>query len=331
MSIIPFGSVGFGCMGMTAFYGNPMASEDSIKLLQGIYELYRKDNKFPHFDTAEIYKTGNPFADGDDIYNEQVLAPFLSSVPRETYTIATKFMPFKYGGACDYETVKGALERSLKRLGLSYVDIYYCHRIPSLEGAVSFAQACERLVSEGLMRHIGLSEINGSWLRQVHNVVPIAAVQQEWSILTRNLELELVPVCSELGIGIVAYSPLSRNLLSCPAEKPTDWRQSNPRFSDENWAKNIALIEKVKLMADSKGVTAAQLSLAWIFHKAKELGVKVLPIPGTTKLTNAASNHASVGVEFTSDEAAALEDLAQQIAGARGDEQYLSMGIEGQQ
>lgn len=264
---LPYGSVGFGAMGLTAFYGPPTSNEASFDLLKGIYELYKNNDKSPHFDTAEIYKTGNPFADGDDIYNEEVLAPFLSSVPRESYTIATKFFPFKYGGACDYETVKGALERSLKRLGLSYVDIYYCHRIPSLEGAIEFVKACERLISEGLMRSIGLSEINGAWLRQVHSVTPIAAIQQEWSLLTRNLEDDLVPVCAELGIGIVAYSPLARNLLSSPTEKPSDWRATLPRFSDENWANNLAVMEKVKVMAANKGVSGAQLSLAWIFHK----------------------------------------------------------------
>ena len=319
-------AIGMGCMGITAFYGAPMKQDDATALLQHAYE-----GGCRHFDTAEIYKSKNPFKDDDGgVYNEAVLAPFLATVPRDSVTVATKFMPFKYGGQCDYATVKGALERSLKRLGLAAVDVYYCHRIPSLPDALEFVAACKRLAGEGLLRHVGLSEICGAWLRRCHAVHPIAAVQQEWSLLTRNLEAELVPVCAELNVGIVAYSPLARNLL-CPAgPKPEDWRATNPRYAEGNWAKNVALAERVAEIAEAKGATAAQLSLAWLLHKAAALGVRVVPIPGTTKRAHSTANLAAAALTVTDEEMSALEALGATVAGARGGEDYVARAIEGQ-
>lgn len=203
-------------MGITAFYGDPMAPEASLQLLHGVQQEFKQKNSsaLPHYDTAEVYKTGNPFVDNEaDLYNEQVLRPFFASIPRDSFTVATKFMPGKYGGACDYDTVKGALERSLGRLGLAYVDVYYCHRIPSLDAGLAFAESCKRLVSEGLMRHTGLSEINGRWLRQAHAITPIIAVQQEWSLMSRSLEAELVPACAEL-VSLRSNQPKFPRLLT---------------------------------------------------------------------------------------------------------------------
>ena len=285
-----------------------------------------------HFDTAEIYKTGNPFADVDgDLYNEAVLSRVLSSAPRDSFTIATKYMPGKWGGKCDYDSVKSALQSSLARLKLDFVDVYYCHRITSEDGAVSFTASCARLIAEGLMKHVGLSEVCGSWLRSAHAVHPVFCIQQEWSLMTRNLEAELVPVCAKLGVGIVAYSPLARNLLTAPAERPTDWRASNPRFSEDNFAANVKLMKRVEDMALEKGVSAGQLSLAWLLHKARDLGVKCMPIPGTTKILHARENFKAVSITLTTEEMTVLEDLADNVVGARGDERYVSMGIEGQQ
>ena len=172
-----------------------MPQDAATALLKGAY-----DKGCRHFDTAEVYKTGNPMTDDDDgIYNEAVIAPFLASVPRADIVVATKFFPFKWGNNCDYDTVKKALQGSLARLGLAYVDVYYCHRIPSLEACLAFVAAGKRLAADGLLRHVGLSEVCGAWLRKAHAVHPIACVQQEWSLLTRNAEELLIPACIELG------------------------------------------------------------------------------------------------------------------------------------
>ncbi|KAJ8599410.1 hypothetical protein CTAYLR_007977 [Chrysophaeum taylorii] len=321
------GGVGFGCMGVTAFYGDAMSDEAAIELFKCVY-----DNGCRHFDTAEIYKTGDPLKDApEDEWNEKQLGLFLRTVPRESFTVATKFMPYKYEAKCDYETVKGALLNSLERLGLEYADLYYCHRIPSLEAALEFTASCKKLQEEGLIKHIGLSEIIGAWLRKCYEVAKIAAVQQEWSLLTRNHEAELIPVCKELDVAVVAYSPLGRNLLTgVVTEPPTDWRGKLPRYSPENIQKNVDLIKEVEGIAASHDCTAAQLSLAWLFHKAKQYGVNVIPIPGTTKQKHAISNIEAAKVKIADNEMAPLEAIAERVAGERGDEDYTGYGIEAQ-
>jgi aryl-alcohol dehydrogenase-like predicted oxidoreductase len=322
-SSLPYGQVGFGAMGMTAFYGAAMSPDDSLALLQGVYNDL---NSSRHFDTAEVYKSG-------DLYNESVLGAFLPTVPRETFTIGTKFMPWLWGNKADYDTVKNALQLSLSRLGLEYVDIYYMHRIPNVEAVKEFAASCKRLIEEGLIRHVGLSECSGPWLREAHQVCPISVVQQEWSLLTRNLEEELVPTCAELGVGIVAYSPLSRNLLTDTTEKPpeSDWRSNLPRYTGAAHENNLRLQQEVKSIADRKGVSTAQLSLAWLLYQAPKLGVRVLPIPGTTKLVNAQSNFAAVQIELEEGDASPLEELAARVQGSRYTEQMMASTIDNQE
>jgi aryl-alcohol dehydrogenase-like predicted oxidoreductase len=323
------GDIGFGCMGITAFYGAPMEEAAATELLASVYELgYR------HFDTAEIYKTGNPFSDDDGgEFNEVVCGKFFATVPRESFTVATKIHPGKHKGKTDYATVKAALLKSLARLKLDYVDLYYCHRIPSKSGALEFMASCKRLVEEGLIRHVGLSEICGAWLREAHAVHPVAAVEQEWSLLTRGaVESELAPVCAELGVTIVAYSPLARNMLCAPtvADVSADWRAQLPRFMPENAAANAALMVEVGACAAAHGCTAAQLSLAWLLARAAQLGVRCFPIPGTTKQAHAAENVAGAKVTLTETELALLETFAARVAGERAYASYVSAAIEGQ-
>ena len=154
-------------------------------------------------------------------------------------------MPQLRGGRSDYATVKGALVDSLSRLGLDYVDVYYSHRVVSRDQAVKFTQSVQRLVKEGLVRSIGLSEVSAAWLRAAHAAAPVSVIQQEWSLLTRGIEEELVPTCLELGIGIVAYSPLARNLLAAPKERPTDQRRKSiPRFAEENFEENQKMLAR---------------------------------------------------------------------------------------
>jgi aryl-alcohol dehydrogenase-like predicted oxidoreductase len=324
--------LGYGCMGITAFYGEPMEDGNAMELLKRVY-----DSGVRHFDTAEIYKTGEMMSEGpDDEYNEVIVGKFLQTVPRDSFTIATKFMPFKHGAKNDYDTVKKSFAASLDRLGLDHVDLYYCHRITSLEGAMEFARAAKRLKEEGLIKGIGLSEIRGSWLKKIHTeVCPIDAVQQEWSLMTRNLEEELVPVCKELGVTVVAYSPLSRNLLASIASTGGDYsafRSSLPRFQGDAYTNNIQLMKNVMLpLAEKYSCSVAQLSLAWLFHRAHEMGVAVVPIPGSTKIKNVESNAESTNILIDAEDMILLDAFAEKVIGARGGEHYTSIGFEAQQ
>jgi aryl-alcohol dehydrogenase-like predicted oxidoreductase len=183
-------------MGITAFYGDSMADDDAIKLLQAAY-----DSGTRHFDTAEVYQQNGK-------HNETILGTFfktLSQHERDSYTVATKYWPAGTEHDYEYDVVKERLMQSLQRLQLDYVDLYYAHRVMTLEGGKTFALTAQRLKEEGLIKAIGLSEVSGKWLEQINNVYPIDAIQQEWSLMTRSLEEELVPVCKKLGIVIVAY------------------------------------------------------------------------------------------------------------------------------
>jgi aryl-alcohol dehydrogenase-like predicted oxidoreductase len=225
--------LGFGCMGITAFYGPRMDDNDAVALLRGVF-----DAGCTHFDTAEAYRSSNP----DVVYNETTIGKFFQTIPRNSFTIATKYLPALHEDKVDVETVQQAVEDSLQRLGLQHIDLYYLHRMPpsGLPGLLEWMQAAKTLVEKGKITEIGLSEVCGDWLRAAHAVHPVACIQQEWSLMTRNLEDKLIPVCAELNIGVVAYSPLARNLLAKQQEAPPqDWRARNPRFSKENLEKKI--------------------------------------------------------------------------------------------
>lgn len=313
--------LGFGCMGITAFYGKPMEDANALELLQSVY-----DAGCHHFDTAEVYQ-------GEGKYNESVLGEFFKKIPRDSYTVATKYWPNdKDPNVYSYESVKKSLTASLERLQLDYVDLYYAHRVLTLEGGKTFAETAKKLQAEGLIKEIGLSEVSGKWLKQINAVHPIDAVQQEWSLLTRNLEDELVPVCKELGIVIVAYSPLARNMLAKKnLAPPDDWRASQPRYNAENLEKNNRIVDTIQALTTKyDNCSPAQLSLAWLFHKANALGVAVVPIPGSTKIKNVQDNLGSVKISISDADSAVLESLSTQVAGERGNEWYVSMGIESQ-
>jgi len=310
--------IGFGCMGITAFYGDPIPDEQAMNLLRTVYDAGCR-----HFDSAEVYATS-------DKHNEAVLGQFFQTVPRDSYSIATKYWP-QGDDKYEYDAVKKSLLKSLERLQLTYVDLYYAHRVMSLEGGLKFAATAKRLKEEGLIKEVGLSEVSGKWLKQINAICPIDAVQQEWSLLTRNLEEELVPVCKELDVTIVAYSPLARNLLATKLDAPpSDWRASLPRYSQENLEVNRKIQSTVEQLARKYKCSAAQLSLAWLFHKAQELGVSVVPIPGSTKLQHATSNLEATKIAVSDNDCRELEKLADQVAGARATESYVSIGIEAQ-
>lgn len=320
--------IGFGCMSASGQYSNgvPLDEDGCMELFKGVYDAGCR-----HFDTAEVYKSGplNAPPSADTIFNECQLRKFFATVERDAFTVATKYMPLVHENKSDYETVRAALVASLTRLGLDYVDLYYSHRVLTCEQGVEFALSVGRLIKEGLVRNIGLSEIPVEWLVEAHAAHPICCIQQEWSLLTREVEQFLVPTCKALGIGIVAYSPLARNLLTLPAERPQDTRRSTiPRYSEEHFESNKKMLKQVEELAVGKGVSPAQFSLAWLVHKAQELNVTCLPIPGTAKLQHALDNIASVQIVLSPNDMTLLEGIAALSAGARESEKYLSITME---
>lgn len=303
--------LGFGCMGISAFYGAAMEDSKALELLKNVY-----DGGCRHFDTAEVYQMEGSKP------NETILGEFFQTVPRDSFTIATKYWPGQdtpnvYG----YDDVKAHLQGSLKKLQMDSVDLYYAHRVRSVEGGIEFVKAAQKLKEEGLIKEIGLSEVSGSWLKQIcKEAGPVDAVQQEWSLMTRTLETDLVPACKELDVTIVAYSPLSRNLLAKKVEstfEEGDFRANLPRYEKEALEANNKIVDKIEELGKKHGASTAQIALSWIFHKAKEMGVSVVPIPGSTKTKNAENNMGSVKVELSDEDCKELEALTALVVGDR--------------
>jgi aryl-alcohol dehydrogenase-like predicted oxidoreductase len=225
------------------------------------------------------------------------------------------------------------VDASLARLGTNYIDLYYLHRLPP-QGPEEFFESLKPLVASGKVRSVGISEASCANLRAAHAIIPLAAAQYEWSLVTRDLEADIVPACAELGITLVAYSPLSRNLLAgttAADNVESTFRAAQPRFQGDNLVANQSLVKQtVAEMAVAKGVSAATLSLAWLLQHSKDCGCRVLPIPGSTKIAHALENISAQNVTLTPEDMSALENLATQVSGARGNEGYLSATYEGQ-
>jgi aryl-alcohol dehydrogenase-like predicted oxidoreductase len=265
-------------------------------------------------------------------YNEELIGLFLSTLPAGSFTVATKFFPALHEYKCDYDTLSTAVDGSLARLKLNTIDVYYLHRMPgSMDEMVEWMESMARVVKSGRVRHIGLSEAPGEWIRRAHRVHPVSCVQQEWSLIARvACETEVVPVCKELNIGIVAYSPLGRNILGRPREPPNDWRSDHPRWQQDNFEKNMRLVDRVAEVAQAKGLTAPQLSLVWLYQKAQDLGVACLPIPGTQKQEHALDNLGALAApRLSGAEMEGLEALGMTVAGKRGNEEYMRTAVEG--
>jgi len=309
-------AVGLGCMGMSEFYGPPMEEKEGVELLHAAVE-----RGVTHFDTAEMYGIGR---------NESLVGKALGD-RRDGLVIATKFGPLR-----DPETgarlgidgspanVRRASEGSLKRLGMETIDLYYLHRVDPATPIEETVGAMARLVEEGKVRALGLSEAGAETLRRAHAVHPIAALQTEYSLFSRHVEEEILPTCRELGVSLVAYSPLGRGLLggeltleSRPAG-PGEFRQGDaqPRFSDANYRANLALVESVKEVAVRHGVTPAQVALAWVLQQ----GEKVVTIPGTTKLRHLESNLGALDITLEGEDLEALESLSARVEGERYNE-----------
>ncbi|XP_072974387.1 probable aldo-keto reductase 2 [Typha angustifolia] len=292
---------GLGCMGMSAFYGPPKPEPDMIALIHHAIE-----SGVTFLDTSDIY---GPFT------NELLLGKALQGGVREKMELATKFgISFADGKRVirgDPAYVRAACEASLRRLGVDFVDLYYQHRVDNNVPIEVTMGELKKLVEEGKIKYIGLSEASASTIRRAHAVHPITAVQLEWSLWTRDAEEDIIPTCRELGIGIVAYSPLGRGFLSSGPKMvdnlaEQDFRKNMPRFQPENLEKNIVIFERVNAMATRKGCTPSQLALAWVHHQ----GSDVCPIPGTTKIENFNQNIGALSVKLTPEEMAELESYA---------------------
>ncbi|KAK3145067.1 hypothetical protein QOZ80_4AG0322550 [Eleusine coracana subsp. coracana] len=295
-------ALGLGCMGMSAYYGLPKPEADMITLIHHAIAA-----GVTHLDTSDIY---GPHT------NEVLLGKALQGEVREKVQLATKFgivaNPSSEGEIRgDPAYVREACEASLKRLGVDCIDLYYQHRIDTTVPIEITVGELKKLVEEGKIKYIGLSEASASTIRRAHAVHPITAVQLEWSLWSRDVEADIIPTCRELGIGIVAYSPLGRGFLSSGPQivdtlSDQDFRKDLPRFQPENAKKNAEIFERVNEMAAKKGCTPSQLALAWVLHQ----GSDVCPIPGTTKIENFNNNVAALSVKLTPDDMAELESYA---------------------
>jgi len=311
-------AVGLGCMGLSEFYGPPTSHSVAIKLLHEAIEL-----GVEHFDTAEIYGIGST--------NESLLGAAFKG-RRDKVFIATKFGPTRdpetgesTGIDGSNENCRRAVEGSLKRLQTGVIDLYYLHRVDPATPIEETVTAMAKLVSEGKVRAIGLSEASGDTIRRAAKIHPVAAVQSEYSIFSRDIEASVIPACVEVGASLVAYSPLGRGMLSGrfkqgpPAED--DRRSMVPRFQGDAYQANVALVEEIESIATAKSCKPAQIALAWVLGR----GEHVLTIPGTTKLENLKVNLGAYAIELSDDEQMTLDQLANRVRGDRYDEQGMSI------
>ncbi|WMV48475.1 hypothetical protein MTR67_041860 [Solanum verrucosum] len=297
---------GLGCMGMSAFYGPPKPEPAMIELIH-----HAINSGVTLLDTSDVY---GPYT------NEILIGNALKGGMRERAVLATKFGIVlgdekKAEGKREVHGnpayVRSACEASLKRLDVDCIDLYYQHRIDTRVPIEVTVGELKKLVEEGKIKYIGLSEASASTIRRAHAVHPITAVQLEWSLWSRDVEEEIIPTCRELGIGIVAYSPLGRGFLSSGPKlledlSNEDYRKHLPRFQAENLEHNKKLYERICQMAAKKGCTPSQLALAWVHHQGND----VCPIPGTTKIENFNQNIGALSVKLTSEDMEELESIA---------------------
>lgn len=308
------GVQGLGCMGMSFAYG-PTDEDEARATLERALEL-----GVTLYDTADVYGAGE---------NEKFLAPFVRA-HRDEVVVASKFgivmdpEDSTRRSVCnDPAYIRQCVEGSLRRLGVDTIDLYYMHRIDPDVPIEDTVGAMSELVSEGKVAQLGLSEVTGAELRRAHAVHPIAALQSEWSVFSRDVERTAVPAAQELGVAFVPYSPLGRGFLTgsfVQAEtelSSDDFRRTMPRFTGDNARVNAALIEPVRRLAAEKGVTTGQIALAWVHQQAQLRNMTVLPIPGTRRRSRVEENTAASRIELSAEELQLLDPIADQVAGGR--------------
>ncbi|MCS5693149.1 aldo/keto reductase [Cyanobium sp. FGCU-6] len=305
-------------MGLSEFYGPALETKAAIRLLHEALDL-----GVVHFDTAEIYGLGAA--------NETLLGQAFAD-RRERVFLASKFGVMRNFDTGEFTGFDGsaancrrAIEGSLQRLQTDHLDLYYLHRVDPATPIEETVSAMATLVAEGKVGAIGLSEASGATIRRAAEIHPIAAVQSEYSLFSRDIEADVIPACLEVGASLVAYSPLGRGLLSGRFSEEGlpegDWRATTPRFQGDDFAANVALARELQAMALAKGCTPAQLALAWVLSR----GSNILALTGTTKLANLKDNLGACAVELSAEEQAFLDGFAPRILGDR----YDSWGMAG--
>jgi aryl-alcohol dehydrogenase-like predicted oxidoreductase len=303
-------ALGLGCMGMSQSYG-PADERESIATVRRALDL-----GMTFLDTADMY---GPFT------NERLVGRAIAG-RRDEVVLATKFGNqrredgsfIRVNGEPEY--VRRACDASLERLGVDHIDLYYQHRVDRSVPVEETWGAMAELVAAGKVRHLGISEAAPATVRRAHAVHPISAGQYEWSLFTRDLEDELLGTLRELGIGVVAYSPLGRGFLSGRITSPDDFgaddfRRNHPRFTGENFDRNLELVARVRELAAGKGITPSQLAIAWVLAQ----GGDVVPIPGTKRRSYLEENAVALEVELTAEDLAAIEEVTpkESVAGER--------------
>jgi len=304
--------IGLGCMSMSGYY-NIGAGSDA----ESIRTIHRAlDMGVTHIDTAEIY---GPFA------NEELVRRAIKG-RRDQVALATKFGIVSHSGGgpgvldSSPANIRAAVEGSLKRLGTDHIDLYYQHRVDPKSPIEDTVGGVAKLVAEGKVRYIGLSEAGPATIRRAHAVHAIAALQTEYSLWTRDAEAEVLPLLRELGIGFVPYSPLGHGFLTGEIRSPEqlsdgDWRKTNPRFTGENFQRKLRIVDEVKAIAAEAGVTPAQIALAWLLAQ----GDDIAPIPGTKRVARVEENIAADSIELNAEQIERLNNLTP-AAGERHDE-----------
>ncbi len=321
-------AIGFGAMALTPVYGEVDDTESLATLNRTV------DLGVTFIDTANIYGNGN---------NEKLIARLLAD-RRDEVTLATKFgiegnpaerAAGQIGMRGDAPYVRQSIDESLQRLQTDVVDLYYMHRrdvnVPIEETVGAMAE----LVAAGKVRHLGLSEVTADELQAAVAVHPIAAVQSEWSIWSRDVERNVVPAAADLGVGFVPYSPLGRGFLTgtvrsaADLSSPNDFRKTMPRFSEGALDANLAVVDVVRSVADQQGATPAQVALAWLRYRAEALGVAAVPIPGTRRAERVAENLGSLSVQLSPEQLNALDAAGAAVSGNRfADMSFVSGGRE---